>query len=226
MQRFSLREYVRDYIMKQIGDGLLKPGERIVESRLTGQLNVSSIPVREAIRELVAIGVLESQSNRGAWVRQVSLEETIEALQVRGALESLGMRSAGEKLLDISDQLREHVNNIVESARKRDWFSFQDHNHLFHSAIMKSAGNSVLMRLWKSLGFEIRTRVVMDFLVTVDSMEIAHEHTAVVEAVDAGDIEKAARLMESHSDSLVAYIRQELDRQQEAKSQALAQEAT
>ena len=63
------REVIREALLRRIGSGELAPGERIVEARLAGEFGVSAIPVREAIRELVSIGVLEFANHRGAWVR-------------------------------------------------------------------------------------------------------------------------------------------------------------
>ena len=80
------REVIREALLRRIGSGELAPGERIVEARLAGELGASAIPVREAIRELVSIGVLEFANHRGAWVRVVSLRETTEALEAQAAL--------------------------------------------------------------------------------------------------------------------------------------------
>ena len=77
--RLSVHEQIREVLLQRIGCGELAPGERIVESRLTKEFAVSAIPVREAIRELVAKGVLDSAAHKGAWVREVSVTETIEA---------------------------------------------------------------------------------------------------------------------------------------------------
>ena len=87
IKRNSLREQIRDALLQRIGTGQIQPGQRIVEAQLIKEFNVSSIPIREAIRELVAMGMLDCASHRGAWVRKVDMPETIEALQVRTALE-------------------------------------------------------------------------------------------------------------------------------------------
>ncbi len=79
LQRSSLREQVRDLLLERIANGELKPGDRIVEARLVEELQASNIPVREAIRELVAKRVLDSAPHKGAWVRQPSVLEAIEA---------------------------------------------------------------------------------------------------------------------------------------------------
>ena len=85
----SLREFIRDTLLERIARGELPPGQRVVEATLVKEFSISATPVREAIRELVAMGVLEAQNNKGASVREIRLHETIEAFQVRVALETL-----------------------------------------------------------------------------------------------------------------------------------------
>ena len=96
--RLSVPEQISEVLLPRIGCGELAPGQRIVEGRLTEEFGVSAIPVREAIRELVAMGVLDSAAHKGAWVREVSVTETIEAFQVRAALESLAAMTAANAL--------------------------------------------------------------------------------------------------------------------------------
>jgi DNA-binding GntR family transcriptional regulator len=79
----SLREFVRDTLLDRIARGDLPPGQRVVEATLVEEFTISATPVREAMRELVAMGVLEAQNHKGASVRQIRLQETIEAFQVR-----------------------------------------------------------------------------------------------------------------------------------------------
>jgi len=207
VQRDSAAQQIRDWLLEQIARHKLQPGDRVVEARIAQQMGTSSIPVREAIRELVAMGILEASPHRGAWVREVSLEETIQAFEVRAALEPLAVESAAGRLRGKCGPLRRTVRAIVAAARKGDFAEFQHHNQVFHRTIVEVSGNQVLLRVWDSLAFEVRTRFVMDFLTTVDPAAIAREHEPVVDALDRGDAERAAALLRSHSSGLVQYLR-------------------
>ena len=178
----------------------------MIEAEVAAEMSVSSIPVREAIRELVAMGVLQSAPHRGAWVRQVSLLETIQAFRIRSVLEPLAVESAAPRLRHQCQALRRVVKRIIAAARKRDFASYQHHNQLFHRAIVEASGNQVLLRVWDSLAFEVRTRFTMDYLTTVDPVAIAREHEPIVAALDRGDAAKAADLLRSHSTGLVDYL--------------------
>jgi len=206
VHRVSIPQQIRDTLLDRIARGRLQPGDRVIEAQVASEMNASSIPVREAIRELVAMGVLQSAPHRGAWVRRVSLLETIQAFKVRSVLEPLAAASAAPRLQGKCQGLREVAKQIVAAAKKRDFASFQHHNQIFHRAIVEASDNQVLLRVWDSLAFDVRTRFTMDYLTTVDAVAIAREHEPIVAALDRGGAAEAAALLESHSTELVDYL--------------------
>ncbi len=208
--RNSLSQQVRNHILARIASGALEPGDRIVEREIALELGVSSIPVREAIRELATTRVLEYTVHKGARVRQVSMVETVEALQVKAVLESLAARLAGPRLKDQLARLRSCVEPILESARRHDYIEFQNWNQAFHGAIVAASGNQILMRTWDSLAFEVRTRFIMDYLHVVDPVDLAREHEDVLEAIESGDTDRVAALLVTHANGLVAHLREQM----------------
>lgn len=209
--REPLRDQVRALLLARIGRGEYGPGERLVEAKLARDLGVSTVPVREAIRELAGMGVLGFEAHRGAWVREVSLRETIEALQVRSVLEPLAARLASGRMTGLCESLRESCGGIVSAARAKDFIGFQEMNQKFHRAVVEAGGNGALTRVWLSLAFEVRTRVTMDFLETRDPVAIALEHEPIVAAFERGDIEAAAGLLADHSVNLVRYLERQME---------------
>jgi DNA-binding GntR family transcriptional regulator len=205
----SLREFIRDTLLDRLARGDLAPGQRIVEATLVKEFSISATPVREAIRELVAMGVLEAQNNKGASVRQIRFHETIESFQVRAALEALAAQAAAGRLEGRCRELRRVADAIVESARRADFAAFQEHNQRFHRTIVIAAGNSILLKTWDSLFFQVRTRFTMDYLKSADPVAIALEHLPIVDALDSGHAQLAAALLASHSSHLVEYLKQE-----------------
>ncbi len=206
IQRVSISQQIRENLLDRIARGRLQPGDRVIEAQVASKMNVSSIPVREAIRELVAMGILQSAPHQGAWVRQVSLLETIQAFEVRSVLEPLAVASAASRLQGKCHKLRHVAKQIIDAARIRDFASFQHHNQVFHRAIVEASDNQVLLRVWDSLAFDVRTRFTMDYLTKVDPVAIAREHEPIVAALDRGDAAKAAALLRSHSTELVDYL--------------------
>jgi DNA-binding GntR family transcriptional regulator len=206
LKRHLLRDQIRDHLLERIGSGRLASGDRIVEARVCEELGVSSIPVREAIRELVTMGVLAAATHKGAWVREVSIGETVEALQVKAALETLAARLAAPKLKGARAELRRIYDDIVKAARRKNFAAYQQCNQAFHRHIVEAAGNAALLRTWLSLAFDVRTRFIMDFVANGDAMSIALEHEPIVKAFEAGNEERAAALLAKHASDLIAYL--------------------
>jgi DNA-binding GntR family transcriptional regulator len=209
IERNTISQQIRDYILQQIGSGELAPGQRIMENRIAGEMGVSPIPVREAIRELVATNVLESAPNKGAWVRQVSIAETIEALHVRSVLEPLAVRLAGSGIETAVPTLRTLARGIVTATERGDYTFFQKQNHLFHSTIVKAANNSVLFRVWDSMTYELGAQSVIDAIPHADPREIGREHELIVDALQSNDRERACVLLGAHSLGLIDYLKNE-----------------
>ncbi len=181
----------------------------MVEATLVAEFAISATPVREAIRELVAMGVLDAQNNKGAFVREIRLGETVEAFEVRAALETVAARAAAPLLMGRCVDIRRAAEAIIESAKREDFTAFQEHNQTFHRAIVAGSGNNVLLKTWDSLFFQIRTRWTMDFLQTFDPVAIAMEHIPIVDALESGMPDLAASLMASHSAHLIEFLKTE-----------------
>ena len=204
--RYSLSQQVRNHILNKITTGELAPGDKVIEARIAAELHVSTIPVREAIRELAAMRVLNYWVHRGARVREVTVSETVDALHVKGVLEALAARLAGKKLRRSLAELQQYSDHIQEAARRHDWVQYQDQNQLFHRSIAEAAGNQILLSLWDSLAFDVRTRFIMDFLRIVDATELAREHNEILQAIGVGDTGRVAELLSDHANKLVEYL--------------------
>lgn len=204
----SCRELVRRALLERIGNGALIPGTRIVEARLAEEFGISSIPVREAIRELVSAGVLLSANNRGAWVREVSMTETVDALEVKASLESHAVRFQTGPWCGNSAMLDQLCVNIALAAKRQDLTEYQSLNHQFHRHIVETAGNAILLRIWDSLVFEVRTKPVLEFLLAENTIDIANEHRNIALALRDGRRSEAAAFLAAHSSALAARLRQ------------------
>jgi DNA-binding GntR family transcriptional regulator len=208
--RSSLSEQVRNYILARIATGEFPPGYKLVEARIAEDLHVSTIPVREAIRELVAKRVLEYLVHRGARVREVSMAETIDALRVKAVLEALAARLAGPKLIPLAPRLRSYVRPILDSATSHDFVEYQDQNQHFHRTIVEASGNQILLAQWDSLAFEVRTRFLLDYLKSVDPRVLARDHEDILVAIEAGKTEEVAAQLMSHANHLVEYLQRQM----------------
>lgn len=210
----SLREQVRDIILAKIANGELMPGDRIVEARLIEELHASNIPVREAIRELVAKRVLDSAPHKGAWVRQPSISEAIQAFQVRAILDAGAAHLSIARLRGNCDHLRRSAEGTAETYAADDFLGFLRHNKEFHRSIVEATQNDCLLRAWDAVGVEIHGLFATGSLDPVDTNVLIQDHMAIVEALDRGDAEDAASLLKLHSDRMVEWLGQVVDSQQ------------
>jgi DNA-binding GntR family transcriptional regulator len=214
----SMREQIRDWMLQQIGAGEFAPGERLTETGIAEQLGVSAIPVREAIRELVTAGIMESAAHKGAWVRKVAVSETVEALRVRAAIEPLALRLAAPRLSRRHDQLRRTARGLLAAARRGDFQAFQKLNHAFHRGIVEASGSSVLLRVWDSLSYEVNARSVLDSIPSLSVVDVAWQHGEVLDALEQGATQRAQRLLARHTESLAVHLEKELRNEQAATS--------
>ena len=97
IERTVLREQVKDVLLQRSVRGELTPGERLVETRIASELGTSQAPVREALRDLELLRMVESEPFRGARVRAFGDDELVEVYPVRAALEELAGKLATKR---------------------------------------------------------------------------------------------------------------------------------
>lgn len=182
----SLREQIREHIVEGIVSGRWKPGERIVERRIAVELEVSQTPVREALRELETLRLIESAPNKGVRVRNLSAADLEEIYPVRAGLEQIAAELAAPKLASDCSALEPHVAALWEADRIQDGTAQVRHTVGFHREMVRAAGNSVLLHTWESLGIEVFTALSIRWLGTVQK-SYAEEHEALVAAFRSQD---------------------------------------
>lgn len=213
--RSSLSSQIADSILNMIASGQLLPGDRVIESRIAEEFSVSTIPVREAIRELVAKRVLEYIMHKGARVREVSMSETVDALEVKGVLEALAARLAGGRLRAQVPKLRKKIGPMRESLGAHDHVQYNLQNQNFHRTIVEAAENDILLTLWEYLAFEVRTRPIMDYLKSAYPEKLILEHESVIDAIEGDETARVGSLLSIHSNHLVKHLEEQMSRDAE-----------
>jgi DNA-binding GntR family transcriptional regulator len=201
--RASLTKVVSDRIRGQILDGSLKPGTRLVEDRLSAELGVSRVPVREALRGLSVEGLVRLEPHRGATVAEITPQIVAELVEVRALLEGLNARLAARRHDPaILVLLRETLQRGNEAARSETSEQLAALNAEFHERLSEASRNSVLSDMMRGL----RERTGIAFAINGRARARAdwHEHAAVLEAVIAGDEELAALLATRHVQNAAA----------------------
>lgn len=209
ISRTVLREQVKDVLLQRIVSGELQPGERLVETRIAQELGTSQAPVREALRDLELLRLVESEPFRGSRVRVFDEEEMIEVFPVRASLEELAARLAAEKLEGDVSALEAELEAMRDAVKRGDTNALAKHDIAFHQLIVEAAGNSVLEQCWKSLGVESPITVSL-YGTTMEPELAAERHGKLIEAIRSGDPSAAGREARSHVEVSARLMRKRL----------------
>jgi DNA-binding GntR family transcriptional regulator len=150
----SLAARVADAIVDAIAGGELQPGQRLIETDLAGTLEVSRVPVREAVKMLEAQGILRSLPHRGAFVVPLDDARIDRICEARLALERLALPGAVAAFETAPARLRELdalIARMETLASSRAWLELCKADLAFHRAFIRASGNDIVALLWEAL---------------------------------------------------------------------------
>ncbi len=197
LSRASLSQQIRDRLLSRIMTGALKPGDRLIELKIAAEMATSQAPVREALRELEAMGVIETLRNKGARVRVITDEELRQIYDVRAQLEGYASELVTRSGIALKSKLTACIRDMKRAARKSDSLAFADHNMEFHRIIVEGSGNMVLLELWETLNVKMRTMVNVSRS-SKNLLDLAQSHQAIVDAIAAGDADQSHAAARMH----------------------------
>jgi DNA-binding GntR family transcriptional regulator len=195
--RTVLREQVKEVLLERILRGELEPGERLVETRLARELGTSQAPVREALRDLELLRLVESVPFRGARVRAVDDSQLLPVFPVRAVLEELAASEAARKADRDLGALDHELQSMRDAAAAADWRTQIAHDVAFHRTMVQMAGNEPLLQSWLILGVEVSTAFAT-YQTFWDQAELAEFHVPIVEAIRTGDFRRAGAEARTH----------------------------
>lgn len=184
-------------LREQILHGELGPGSRIRQEELAAEFGASRLPVRDALRQLEAEGLVRLVASSGAWVQSLSLAECTEVYLVRERIEPLLLRLSAPHLS--TDQLAE-LHSLVDQMRDADLETFLRLDRTFHLLSFSAARTHMLhdlvLRMWNSTQHYRRAFAVVTG-VTAKSATHA-EHRLLVDALERGQVADAEDLLTVH----------------------------
>lgn len=191
----SVEDELRDAIVR----GRLQPNQRLVEADLTEALGVGRSAVRTALARLEHEGLVEHQRNRGARVRLVAEREAVEILEARAVLEGLAARQAATKATTADVKA---LRRILERMRRlldgSDLLGASEENAMLHARLLEIADHDTATRLIAALRSQLVRFQYRTILLPGRSERSFAEHTAIVNAVEAGDPDAAEAAMRTH----------------------------
>ena len=177
----------------------MRPGERLDEQTLAARFGVSRTPIREALMQLASAGLVELQPRRGAFVASLSLREVIERFEVMAALEGACGALAARRLTDEERaRLLEAHEACCREARSGDADAYYYANERFHQVLYDASHNGYLAEQTRQLHDRLKPYRRLQLRARRRVAASLAEHQAVVDAVLAGDGERAERMLKDH----------------------------
>ena len=202
LNRSVLADQVKERLLESILDGSYPPDSRIVETAVAKELGTSQAPVREALRGLEALGIVEITPFRGARVRRLDSAELLEAYVVRSAIEVLGARLAMARLTDEDVAALDKIGDDMRAAAATgDGRALAVVDAGLHEKLIQLSGNSTLLRVWRSLEPMSRTYITLVGPGS-DPQWSAGLHDPILDAIRDRDTEAVVRAIESHFDEV------------------------
>lgn len=179
----------------QIVDGQRLPGARLVERELAAELGMSRLPVREALKDLVAEGLVTPRPRSWAVVREFTPDDVRDLIEVRSAFEVLAFeRAAARATPEGVAQLRAVVRAERAASERDDAVAARRAGVEFHAAVDRLSGNRLLLEIGATLSS--RMRWMLSQHQNLGGM--AAEHEGLLSAIEAGDVERAGALARAH----------------------------
>src|SRR5699024_10765672 len=153
-----LSELIAEQLRARIWDKDMAFGERLLETDLAEEYDVSRSTIREALKILEAEELVVSQARKGTYVADFTGEDFNEMIELRTLLETTAFKKALPKLdKEHMAALEKIINKMKQKAAEKDWHALFDLDTAFHSYIVHLCGNSRIVKIYQSLQVQIRT---------------------------------------------------------------------
>lgn len=195
----KLSERMREAIEEEMATGRLPPGTRLDEMELAARFGVSRTPIREALSLLAGEGLLESGPRRGLVVAQASPYRLIEMFEVMAELESMCARLAARRITEGElAALQERHEACRSAAQQQDPDGYFRANEAFHLALYAASHNAFLTEQVQTLQRRLRPYRWLQLRARNRLRRSFDEHQAIVDALRAGDTERAVTAARNH----------------------------
>jgi DNA-binding GntR family transcriptional regulator len=206
----TVKEQLADHLRDEIIRGTFEPGEHLRLEDIAARFEVSTMPVREALRELESEGLVTIFPHRGAVVTELTAEDIEDIYEIRATLEAMATRLA---IPGMTEEICRDLADIVErmDGQLGHVATLVKLNHQFHSTLYAASGRRHLCDLNHMLRYRTQ-HYLHAYMDDLGSMALAQEeHRSILEACRRRDAEEAASLVEEHvtevGQAIVEFVR-------------------
>ncbi len=195
----ATQEWIFHVLREGIISGKLPGGMQLKQDEISAALNVSHIPVREALRRLEAQGLVRIHPNRGAAVTELTRSELLDMMEVRATLSVMMMRNSAPMLTKADFDALEDVVRQQRETPVEDIVRSEELNYKFHEILTSHAANSMANFLLELVHANIDRYLRVSFYGTPLTREVSiNEHEAIMLSCREGDFETACNLLRDH----------------------------
>jgi DNA-binding GntR family transcriptional regulator len=194
-----LTSKVADKIREFIILGKFKPGERLVESKLAESLGISRQPIREAFRILELEHLITLIPRKGAYISEISLQETKEIYEIRAMIEGFAAQLAIPHLTQKDLSRLELIFDLMEKAiRENNLEKVIQYNLSFHQKIVSLSKNGNLAKVYRSMLLPVIRYQKMGLSLHSSWVVSLEEHRRILEALNSRDIKRTEEMCRNH----------------------------
>jgi DNA-binding GntR family transcriptional regulator len=196
MARSSAPDVVRSELRRAIVDGELESGSQLKQDELAERFGVSRIPVREALKQLAAEGLVTFHPNRGAVVSSLSLDDVLEMLEIRIALECRALRLAIPNMLD--EDFDEAARILADYDREPSASKWGEMNWRFHQMLYLPCNRPKLLAMIDANYGHVGRFTRVQVSLAAGKERPQREHHQILAACREAKIDRAVGLLEEH----------------------------
>jgi DNA-binding GntR family transcriptional regulator len=188
--------------------GTLQPNERLVEANLAREFGLGRSAVRTALARLEQDGLVEREPHRGARVRLIDEREAVEILEARAVLEGVAARHAASNATPADvKRLRQILKDMRKQLDCGDLLRASDENAVLHRTLLEIADHPTVTRLISMLKSQLVRFQYRTIMLPGRTERSFDEHSAIVDAVAAGDPDAAEKAMRRHLSHVAEALR-------------------
>jgi DNA-binding GntR family transcriptional regulator len=197
----GLAERAAEAIVLGVASGALQPGQRLVEVELARLLQMSRVPLREALKILEAQGIVESTPHRGTHIATFDETRIDEICEARLALEKIAMHGAmvayrrDPSLLARLDKI---LGAMERAAQHLEWIEISQADLDFHREICRASGNAIVQKLWDGLARHVLIVFGKEIRSERDAKTIVAQHKRLRDILAAGKADALDDELDQH----------------------------
>ena len=195
----TMYSFVFETLRDEILAGRIPTGTRLNIEEIQTRLGVSRTPVREALKQLSSMGLVENQPHRGTYIKELSVDDIIEIYQIRSALEGMIARISAKKLSsDDLNKLKDLCSRMENGSRDIGHAGFREMNEAFHQILRNAISAPILVELSMTYYRQSTISRALSIELPGSFESVCREHKDIVAALISRDPDAADSAMKTH----------------------------